>query len=333
MSEHRLDKKKELGQYFTKKDLWLKPQIKRFIHSYKFKTVVDPFAGNGDLLNLAKELGFSELIGFDIDPKLNWDLNDSLVKIPKVENAIVITNPPYLAKNSAKRSNSKNYRYFKNNNYEDLYQLAITKVLENYSGAVFIIPETFIRTNLFIQYIEHITILEENLFEDTECPICIVCFRRNKTLFNNMVYDIYKNDLFICDSYEIKHRLERYKPKKRYPIKFNIQNGNLGLRAVDGIDPYNRIKFCLPEELYYEKEIKESSRSITLIQTGFKINKDFINLVNYYLEDYRARTHDIFLAPFKNNNKAGQRRRRLDYKLARDLINKTIEKMEHDNEY
>jgi len=324
--------KKDLGQFFTVNKSWVKPHIKRFIYSFNKHTVVDPFAGNGDLLNLAEELGFKKLIGFDIDPSLGWEINDSLISIPKIDNAIVITNPPYLAKNSAKRINSKSYKYFEDNNYEDLYQLAIEKVLKQYEGAVFIIPETFIRTNLFAQYIEHITILEENLFEDTECPICIACFRKNKTFFDDLIYDIYKNESFICDSSEIKYRLLRYKPKKTYNVKFNMQDGNLGLRAIDGVDPKNRIKFCLPHELDYKEEIKESSRAITLIEIDFNVNKQFINLLNYFLEDYRARTHDIFLAPFKNNNKAGKRRRRLDYKLARDLINKTLETMEKDYE-
>jgi len=324
--------KKDLGQFFTIKKFWLKDHIKRFIYSFNATTVVDPFAGNGDLLNVAKELGFNNLIGFDIDSKLGWELNDSLISIPKINGAIVITNPPYLAKNSAKRNNSFSYKYFENNNYEDLYQLAIEKVLEQYDGAVFIIPETFIRSNLFTQYIEHITILEENLFEDTECPICVVCFRKNKTLFGDSIFDIYKNSSFICDSSEIKYRLLKYKSTKQYKIKFNIETGDLGLRAVDGIDPDDRIRFCLPSELNYEKEIKESSRAITLIEIDFNVDKQFINLLNYFLEDYRARTHDIFLAPFKNNNKAGKRRRRLDYKLARDLINKTLEIMEKDYE-
>lgn len=70
-----------------------------------------------------------------------------------------------------------------------------------------------------------------------------------------------------------------------------------------------------------------------MIQINSEVNNRFINLLNYYLEDYRARTHDIFLAPFKNNNKEGHRRRRLDYKLARDLINKTLEQIEEGEGY
>ena len=61
--------KKTFGQYFTKKDLWLKPQIKKFIEDSKCKIVYDPFAGEGDLLKISDEYGIEECVGLDIDDK------------------------------------------------------------------------------------------------------------------------------------------------------------------------------------------------------------------------------------------------------------------------
>ena len=60
-------KKVELGQFFTKKDIWLKPQVKEFIIKSDKTTAYDPFAGSGDLLNVAKTLGFEKTFGLDID--------------------------------------------------------------------------------------------------------------------------------------------------------------------------------------------------------------------------------------------------------------------------
>ena len=45
----RLNKKRDLGQFFTKNQVWLQPQIIEFISSVKTDSVLDPFAGNGDL--------------------------------------------------------------------------------------------------------------------------------------------------------------------------------------------------------------------------------------------------------------------------------------------
>ena len=72
--------KKKLGQYFTKKDLWLKPQIIEFIKNSHCSIAYDPFAGNGDLLKISNEYNIKEIRGLDIDKSLNWELNDSLKK-------------------------------------------------------------------------------------------------------------------------------------------------------------------------------------------------------------------------------------------------------------
>src|SRR3989338_2802414 len=89
-------KKRTLGQFFTKNPFWLKKHILEFIKSTKANIAFDPFAGDGDLLNLAKQIGFKKMTGLDIDRSLNWKINDSLLNIPKVKNSVLITNPSYL---------------------------------------------------------------------------------------------------------------------------------------------------------------------------------------------------------------------------------------------
>ena len=73
--------KKHLGQYFTKRDIWLKENIREFILNSKCSIAYDPFAGSGDLLNVASELGFKETVGLDIDDSLGWKHNNSLIKM------------------------------------------------------------------------------------------------------------------------------------------------------------------------------------------------------------------------------------------------------------
>jgi hypothetical protein len=160
------------------------------------------------------------------------------------------------------------------------------------------------------------------LFLDTDCPICICCFDKNY----DSNFDIFKGDLFLMDYHELKSRLKRFDTNCDISISFNDLNGNLGLRGIDSTEGSNRIKFCLPQDLNYDiSKIKVSSRAITLIKVDIDVDTLFIDRLNDILEDYRMRTHDVFLAPFKNNTKNGTRRRRLDFDLARKFINKTIE--------
>ena len=319
--------KKNLGQYFTKHSFWLKPQVKKFIEKVNPKVIIDPFVGDGDLLGVARSLGFTNVQGFDIDPSLGWEINDSLKSIPKFEGGLIITNPPYLAKNSATKNKLAGSSYFEGNNFQDLYQLAILNALSSCDCSIFIIPETFVTASLFSECIDSITIIEENPFEDTECPICVCCFRKD-VLFESRVYDIFKGDLFLFDSFELSYRIKKYKPKSKFGISFNDLKGNLGLRGVDGVREDDRIRFCLPKDLDYDlSKIKVSSRAITLIDVETEVSPIFIERINSLLEDYRMRTHDILLSPFKNNNEKGHRRRRIDFMLARKLINKTIESL------
>lgn len=168
-------KKKDLGQYFTQSSVWLKPQIQDFIISSGVSSVLDPFCGQGDLLKVAEDLGFINCIGYDIDASLNWEINDSLNYIKETD-ALILTNPPYLAKNSAKRRKSPSYKYFEGNTYSDLYLIAIDRILNSAEKAVAIIPESFLQTGLFHDRLHSITVIEDNPFSDTECPICVACF-------------------------------------------------------------------------------------------------------------------------------------------------------------
>ncbi len=54
-------KKVELGQFFTKEALWLKPQVLQFIKSSKASIAYDPFAGGGDLLKISSRYGINKI--------------------------------------------------------------------------------------------------------------------------------------------------------------------------------------------------------------------------------------------------------------------------------
>lgn len=326
------NKKVDLGQFNTKRDVWLKPQVLRFIENSGCSRVLDPFAGHGDLLDVACSLGFDDVIGLDVDPILKWDTNDSLVNIPVYDNTLVITNPPYFSKVSAKTKKSDIFdKYLDGSIYTDIYQQAIENVLDKYDKAVFIIPETYLLTDFFKDHLYSLTILEDNPFEDTDCPVCVACFKK-RAMFEGMGSDfqIYKNSKLVLTYWELVRILKRYSKKNVLKIKFNDPKGNIGLRGVDGVKSNDRIRFCLPEELNYDVEnIKNSSRAITILNvTADRIlqfnEKTLIDKANKLLTVFRRETKDVVLAPFKNNNEHGKRRRRLDFGWARRILNTTF---------
>lgn len=318
-------KKIQLGQYFTKEKVWLKPQVLNFIKNSGCKIAYDPFAGNGDLLKISRDYGISKIKGLDIDFNLSWEQNDSLKHIPPIKNAIIITNPPYLTKYSAKRKKLNiNYSYF--DKHTDLYQLAVDKILESQDFAVMIIPESYINSNYFNKHLERmhsITILTENPFLDTENPVCVVCF-------DNIHKDppkikVYLDNEYLNDySYFQKNRLT---PKNSYYIRFNAKNGNLALRAIDLSTENKKIRFYVSKAIDYDlSKICSSSRLFTSIDldcSDIDINQ-LAKECNNILNAYRQKTHDVLLTPFKGNTKEGLRRRRLDYKTARCIIEMAI---------
>jgi len=318
-------KKQSLGQFFTKNDFWLKNHVLEFIKVARVETAFDPFAGAGDLLIVAEKIGFKKIKGFDIDSGLNWERNDSLLNIPKIDDSITITNPPYLTNYSAKRKGVyKNVeKYFSICGYDDIYQLAIEKCLINDYG-VMIVPETFINSKFPKNRLVSITIIEDQLFNDTENPVCVICFDKKNKSYDQV--KVYKNN-------ELLGNLEYFEKMRRVPhknirMKFNVPNGQIALRAVDTTNPKKPISFMRPEEIDYDlTSIKHSSRLITVIEMNAskKVIDKIIEHSNNLLFDFRRKTSDVLLSPFKGNKKNGERRRRLDYMTARAFLEDAYE--------
>ncbi len=316
-------KKVALGQFFTKESLWLKPQIVRFIRESKAVIAYDPFAGGGDLLRVSSRYGIKKTKGLDIDPSLNWEVNDSLVSIPPITNAIIVTNPPYLSNYSARRKKiySGVAKYFAESRYDDLYLIALTRMLEAQKYVVAIIPETFINSSFAEKNkLASVTVLEENPFADTDTPVCVACFDGREKSFNEI--RVFKNETYVGNLGFFENL--RMKPTNELRVKFNVPTGWLGLRAVDATNPGEMIKFDFKERFDYdwEKGIKVSSRLFSLIDVDVSVEKRerFVAECNAILGDIRAKSQDVIFSPFKGNMKNGVRRRRLDYMTARAIM-------------
>lgn len=324
--------------------MWLQPHIVEHLRSLqaRYSTCLDPFAGNGHLLQTAKRMGFN-IAGRDVDEAIcianGWGApNDSILNVPQHDGTFVLTNPPYLAKNSAKRMNAPAAAYFlpgavisatykHTNVLDDLFKLAIEQTLAHYEDSIWIVPESVMQD---LEHLPHwraclhsVTVLENNPFTDTEHPVCVLIFSSAQPKG-----ELWKNDIRLGTYDEIwkLHNDILMLPRSLTPMKFNASNGMLGYRAVDGTKEDNsmRIRFCNGDDLGYDRQrIKVSSRHMTYIDVALQQDalEAVIDEANRRIETYRAATHDVFLTAFMGNTKAGVRRRRMDYHLARRLFN------------
>lgn len=307
--------KRELGQYFTTYNPFQNSGFLNWAYECDLSktTILEPFAGSNNLINMLQDMGLcTDFKSFDIEPKNKFvKRRDTLKNFPKGFK-VCITNPPYLAQNSAKRRNLE----FPNIIYDDLYKYSLEKCLENcdYVGAI--IPASFFNANIFRERLSHYILLNSKMFNDTEHPVCLALFKK----FSEDV-DLYNDNKYLGKLSDLKKKLP--KSNINMDIRFNVPNGNLRLIAIDNtIEP--SIKFVNGEEISPER-IRVSSRSITriMIPTEYKIN-NIIEKLNYNLNIFRKETYDLFLTPFKGLRKDNYYRRRLDYKLAKKLIEETL---------
>lgn len=153
------------GQFMTRSDCWLQPQIAEFIKSRNPTVVLDPFAGEGDMLRAVQELIDCQIQGFDIQGG-KWPENDSLLGIPLLQNGMIVTNPPYLANHSAKRKGvlEQVESYYRKSGRDDLYQAALDRCLASCAHVVAIVPETLLNSGYDLRHAVHVTVLHDNPF-------------------------------------------------------------------------------------------------------------------------------------------------------------------------
>ena len=165
--------KKSLGQFFTTNVSLI---LKGFEQVVGGKSIIDPFAGNQDLLKWAKTHQAKQVSGYDIDLNYVDDKtvhhNDSLLIIPKGD--FVLTNPPYLAKNKMTKEQKDTYML---DDYEDFYLLAIKRIINaEYNEGIIIIPVNFFSAEnsdklrkefLNLYLISQVNYFKFQVFEDT----------------------------------------------------------------------------------------------------------------------------------------------------------------------
>ena len=304
-------KKKELGQYFTISDYWQQPQVKKFIINAHKSNMVDFFAGGGHLLAQCKNFAYKGLYGFDKDISLGWEYNDSLIDVPIIEDAIVITNPPYLYK-SSKVNTEETRKYFKHN-LQDLYLEALYTILNRYDYCVAIIPGSFLKCYQkfpFYKRLNSITYISKNLFTDTTCPVCVVCFDKIEKGLKDI--KCYENENYISSLQELEEFNYHYMGKVKIS---NDDIGWLGCKLIDDI----HFGYTQEFEKYLKTNLK-NRRCYIKFSVAYRGNKDeLIFKLNETIDELMEKTKGLVLLPFKSSN-----RRRMTIEQAKGILEKVI---------
>lgn len=303
-----MQKKRVLGQYFTKLDPFSLLPFKQWVKDINIqdKIVLEPFAGENNLIKFLIGNGLcNRYASFDIEPKtIDVHYRDTLKDFP-LGFDICVTNPPWLAKNSA----TKMRILFYAEKYDDLYKYSISKCLKNCKNVIAIIPESFIRTGLFLNRLNTFISLTTNPFDETTHPVGMALFDD----VDSTDVKIYRDNDFIGLLSEIKTKRPPHVFNKE--IVFNEQKGNLGLIALDNCKTAS-IRFCKPSELQ-DYEVKKHGRHITILNIPFKPKiKDY----NHVIKSFRQNTQDVLMTSYRGIRKDGFYRRRLDWQLAKDII-------------
>ncbi|MEN9955994.1 MAG: hypothetical protein RLY34_801 [Actinomycetota bacterium] len=311
------------GTFYTTDESWLNGPVRVFINQALLSSasVLDPFAGDGHLLELVRREFGAAIFGLDIAGD-KWARNDSLVNIPNPGGSMIVTNPPYLANHSASRKGVSQMvaTYFDGSDYDNLYKIALDKCLAIADFVVAVIPETFLLSSFDKSRLQVVSVIEGDLFSDTEAPAVVACFGPAGAATNA---DVYVGEKRIGLLGEILD-LRRGRSRSGIRIVFNDPAGRIGLRAVDAQDVSRRIEFIFGDFEYKRSKVKESSRLMTYLDIPELSDEELQKVIvkaNALLAQLRQKSCDLVLAPFKGNDKSGNRRRRLDYALARQLLN------------
>lgn len=327
------ESKRRHGQFFTTTNPFDHPAFKAWLDTIpraadgSLREIVEPFAGSNNLIQMVRSLGFQNpWRAFDLDPvgpcrnsvpEVSIVQRDTIADFPKGF-TVAITNPPYLARNSA----SKRALEYAGGEFEDLYMKALDSTLKSCDFVAAIIPDSFITSGQFRDRLCCVISLTCSMFTDTETPVCLALFKPGKSVD----FAVWCGDTCVGSFGALKALNQPCAAS--FPWRFNDPAGTIGLRAMDDTKAAS-IAFCDGSEIPAEG-IKKTSRSLTRISLpGVDQAKAalLIKRANRLLATMRSETSDVLMTSTKGLRADGKYRRRLEFAQARDLLNRAMTQM------
>lgn len=297
------------------------------------KIVVDPFAGNCDLLNLID----NEKMAFDLDPKTEGvEKRDSLLNPISYAGKYIFTNPPFLNKNK-----TKNKTIFNKYDTDDLYKASLLSIMDC-DGGIVIVPLNFfsgedkkIREKFLSNFrILNVNVFEEEVFDDTSYTVCCFSFIKEKNEKQQIKFNFFPNkksiDIALTkdDGYTIGSEIYNLK-KSNVNVK-RLREGDLApksrifLSAIDTGAKEGKINLELRNEPFYGKDTDRSFATIVFDRIFSEDEEELIvNKFNEKLDFFRDKYNSLFLSQYRNSTKE-MARKRIGFKLAYTLISNII---------
>ncbi len=304
--------KREQGRFYTEANPFRSDQFRTWARQAGLPgaVVLEPFAGSNNLVRMLEESDLcSRFTAFDLCPAApDVHKADTIKSFPRGYD-VCVTNPPWLARNSATR----NGLAFPETTHDDLYKHCLELCLNNCQHVAAIIPATFLQACLFRERLHSYTLLHGRMFTDTENPVCLALFGDPSART-----EIYHDGEFVGDLDTLLGCLPQAKGDRN--VRFNDPDGELGFVAFDSVREAS-IRFCHATDLA-QYPVKHSARFFARISGDFGGRLEgLIRDLNDQVTEFRRETWDVFLTPFKGMRRDGWYRRRMSFSLARKFIN------------
>ena len=354
-SNKKKETKQKLGQFYTTnyeyilQGLNIPPEV---------KTIIEPFAGNGDLLQFIPESNKYKynLECFDIDPKQDYIIKlDTIANPPEYNGKFLLSNPPYLARNK-----SEDKTLFDKYDVNDLYKCVIKEIITNKCiGGILIIPLNFwssIRNGdqdlrkefLDVYKIIRLNIFEEQVFNDTSYTVCAFQFtskgndskNNTKNELNITVYPSKVNIKTVLDdsnNYLIGGEIYNLKTNNKYKItratSGNAEklNTNILVKCIDdNKDNQIGISYVSSDDLYIDNTPNLSSRTYATLIITPDIDDDkqkkLVNKFNTYLKKQRTKYNSLFLTNYRESKDIA--RKRISFDLVYSIVEHILDNFE-----
>ena len=352
--------KKRQGQFYTTKASYILEDLP--LPPADVERIVEPFAGQGDLLDWVAAKGGSWTVeAYDIDPKrAGISQRDTLRSPPSYADAWILTNPPYLARN--KCEDKALYELYDTN---DLYKCFLWSLLRQPTdcrgcrGGCLIIPAGFFfspreidascRAAFMSRYrITAVKYFEETVFDDTTTTIVAFTFAAReegeeplteqsvewifmpsgeRRTFQVRAADgwIVGGDIYSLALPEKPVGVRRH--VEGQPLRGGEQQTFMTLRALDSGTQDGRICLEYKRDVIYPA--KDCSRTYATLRLGGLAaplsEEDQIALCrkfNTFLEGRRVATSSLFLPQFRESKEYA--RKRIPFELAYRIVQHLI---------
>ena len=295
--------------------------------------LIEPFVGGGDLLELFPKHFWEK---YDIDPKIDAIIQDTLLIPPSYKGKWVITNPPYLAKNKA-----INKEIYDKYGVDDLYKATLLSILDA-EGGILIIPTNFFtdeRTGTVREkFLNQFKILKANIFTEpvfttTTYSVCSFAFIRKEKARLCQSFEIFiqpaneRVNISIYPEYDYRIAGEFYNSIAKVSNIFGRLVGTTSKDYITNIKLYaldtraDRIRVEFETNHYCGKNSDRTYATFTCKKFLTEEQEKFlVKEFNKQLENFRTQYHDLSLTNYRDYN-----RKRIGFTFAYQLLSKIYE--------